>query len=280
MIKITLFDGTTISYKSFVFSGGEVSVKISDTSAIVDSKSIHLFASIKNSNDLMELLMITDAIRIIKPEILISVTIPYLPYARQDRVMVDGESLSIKVFANIINSQNYINVYVWDAHSEVGVALIDRCVNTPQYVMFNILGYNADPANTILVSPDAGAEKKIYGFAKATGIADIMFASKVRDVNNGKILQTVINNIPGGAGLHQPETRKDFLIADDICDGGGTFIALAEKLRPLTTGKIKLLVTHGIFSKGIEVFDGIIDEVIVLNNINDVKSTVKTKVIS
>lgn len=279
MIKITLYDGTIVDYKSFVFSGGEVSVKLADPFMIAGSTYVNLFAPIKNSNDLMELLMVTDAIRIIKPEILISVTIPYLPYARQDRVMVDGESLSIKVFANIINSQNYINVYVWDAHSEVGVALIDRCVNTPQYVMFSILGYRVDPTNTVLVSPDAGAEKKIYGFAKATGVNDILFASKIRDVSTGRIIKTVVN-VDFSAGYEGPWDKRDYLIVDDICDGGATFIALAERLKEITTGKIKLLVTHGIFSKGIEVFDGIIDEVIVLNNINEVKSTEKTKVVS
>jgi ribose-phosphate pyrophosphokinase len=63
------------------------------------------------------------------------------------------------------------------------------------------------------------------------------------------------------------------LIVDDICDGGRTFIELAKKLRPMTTGKIKLLITHGIFSKGIEVFDGIIDEVLVINNIGGAVST-------
>lgn len=43
---------------------------------------------------------------------------------------------------------------------------------------------------------------------------------------------------------------KNLLIIDDICDGGGTFIQLAEKLKGLGAAKIGLFVTHGIFSKG------------------------------
>jgi ribose-phosphate pyrophosphokinase len=119
------------------------------------------------------------------------------------------------------------------------------------------------------VSPDAGAEKKIFAFAKELGFENVVRAGKVRDVSSGKITGTEVY-VPEPA-LYK--TDKDFLIVDDICDGGRTFIELAKKLRPMTTGKIKLLITHGIFSKGIEVFDGIIDEVLVINNIGGAVST-------
>lgn len=43
------------------------------------------------------------------------------------------------------------------------------------------------------------------------------------------------------------------VITDDICDGGATFIGIAKELRRLNCHKVVLYVTHGIFSKGIEV---------------------------
>lgn len=272
-----------VEFTSFKFSGGEVNVKILQPELITAAgffPVVFVTANIKNSDDLMELLLLTDAIRQISPRAEIELTIPYLPYARQDRVMVPGESMSLKVFASIINAQNYAQVRVWDAHSDVGVALIDRCTSISQDTLALMMNFNMSPANTVLVSPDAGAEKKIYKFAKALSFKDIVFASKVRDVATGKILKTTVSNVGEVLGGSTTTSDKDFLIVDDICDGGGTFIALAEKLRPYTTGKIKLLVTHGIFSKGVEVFDGIIDEVMVINNINGVVSTKKTKVIS
>lgn len=258
-----------VPVKIFKFSGGEVSVKIENPSSVI-AKMINIDADINSSDDLMTLLMLTDAIRRIDTSARITLGMPYLPYARQDRVMVPGESLSIKVFTSIINAQNYAEVMVWDAHSDVGVALIDRCVNVPQYAL--VRTGNVDE-KTILVSPDAGAEKKIFSFAKEFGFAGVIRAGKVRDVSTGKIMSTEVNWPTAGY-----KTDRDFMIVDDICDGGGTFIALAEVLRPRTTGKIKLLITHGIFSKGIEVFDGIIDEVMVINNINKAKSTDQTKV--
>ncbi len=50
------------------------------------------------------------------------------------------------------------------------------------------------------------------------------------------------------------------VITDDICDGGATFIGIAKELRRLNCHKVVLYVTHGIFSKGTEVFDGLLDQ--------------------
>jgi ribose-phosphate pyrophosphokinase len=60
----------------------------------------------------------------------------------------------------------------------------------------------------------------------------------------------------------------NFLIVDDICDGGRTFIELAKVLRPLTNGSIFLYVTHGIFSQGLDVFKGVIDHIYTANLFN------------
>jgi len=276
MIKLSNMNGEDVRITSFKFSGGEVNVKIEDTTRRMITETMYIDADIDSSDAVMELLLVTDALRRVRPAVSLDLYLPYLPYARQDRAMVAGESLSLKVFATLINAQNYSKVYVQDAHSDVGPALLDRCINVPQYELVpsfgDLKGYA--PANkTILVSPDAGAEKKIFAFAKQLEYKYILRASKVRDVSTGKITNTEVT-----WATSDYSTDRDFLIVDDICDGGGTFIALAEILRKHTTGKIKLLVTHGIFSKGIGVFDGIIDEVFVINNMGKAVSTAATKV--
>jgi ribose-phosphate pyrophosphokinase len=45
---------------------------------------------------------------------------------------------------------------------------------------------------------------------------------------------------------------KTCFIVDDICDGGGTFVGLAALLKSRHAGKIVLIVSHGIFSKGFD----------------------------
>jgi ribose-phosphate pyrophosphokinase len=60
-------------------------------------------------------------------------------------------------------------------------------------------------------------------------------------------------------------SNKRFLIVDDICDGGRTFTELAKVLKKWTDMPVDLYVTHGIFSKGMSVFDGLIDNIYCAN---------------
>ena len=53
--------------------------------------------------------------------------------------------------------------------------------------------------------------------------------------------------LPTGVDYH----KVNFLVIDDICDGGRTFINLAEKLLIMGANDLYLYVTHGIFSKGL-----------------------------
>ncbi|MCZ4141643.1 ribose-phosphate pyrophosphokinase, partial [Escherichia coli] len=73
-----------------------------------------------------------------------------------------------------------------------------------------------------------------------------------RDPVTGKIL---------GTHVHATDlSGLTAVITDDICDGGATFIGIAKELRRLNCHKVVLYVTHGIFSKGIEVFNGLLDQ--------------------
>jgi len=115
----------------------------------------------------------------------------------------------------------------------------------------------------ILIAPDSGSLKKIYKLAEQIGYkGDIITCSKDRDVD-GKLTKTYV---PFSTAKTQ---NKDFIIIDDICDGGATFINVAKSIKNRFevydktnfNSKIYLIVTHGIFSKGFkelsQYFDGI-----------------------
>ena len=238
----------------FNFPGGEVHIKIEGLEGYNDCGPVQLTASLKNSDDILALLLQTDALRRsgIKD---IHLVMPYIPYARQDRVMVPGEPLSIKVFCDLINSQKYSGVQVWDPHSDVAAALLDNCNVIPQHVLLKDVAGEDLHDNTVLVCPDAGARKKIGLAAKELALTRVLYADKKRDVCTGKILETVISSYPD-----QWDTLSDHLIVDDIADGGATFIELAKVLKDKgVQGKLSLYVTHGIFSKGLEQFMGLFD---------------------
>jgi ribose-phosphate pyrophosphokinase len=94
---------------------------------------------------------------------------------------------------------------------------------------------------------------------ESLNLDQIVFCEKQRDPSTGKIYQTNV--------LSGDLTGRCAVITDDICDGGYTFIKIAEQLRAKNVERIVLFVTHGIFSKGLGVFDGLIDQVITTNSL-------------
>jgi len=236
---------------SFNFSGGEVSVKTYYTDTYVMVK-----ANLRNSRDIMELLLICEVLK--RQRCTIGLQIPYIPYARQDRVCNEGEAFSIKVFAKLINDIGAFKVSGWDVHSDVTNALINNFHNVPcQDILSKCseLEKLLSDNSVYICSPDSGSLKKIQKVQEKFNIDNdrVILATKIRDVSTGNIVNTEVyaDNLKG----------RKVLIIDDICDGGRTFIELAKKIKIIGSGKIILYVTHGIFSKGFEVFENIIDEV-------------------
>lgn len=198
---------------------------------------------------------------------------PYIEGARSDRKFEEGGNNYLKdVIAPIINSLNFKTVTCIDPHSDVLEACIkgfrkednSELVKWATKETFGVISEKG-PNSTypcILVSPDSGASKKIYKLAEQIGYkGDIITCSKDRD-KDGKLTKTVVPIVSRNLTLGS-KTIKDVIIIDDICDGGATFINIAKVLKSYKEfkGKIYLIVTHSIFSKGtnelLKHFDGI-----------------------
>ena len=159
---------------------------------------------------------------------------PYLPHARMDRVKNPEDVFTLQTFAELINILAFAEVRVLDAHSNVGPALIHRCVNVnpKEYIQKAIktLGHE----DLVLFFPDEGAQKR-YGemfpyYPQAFGI-------KKRNWETRKIEGYMIvgeENIVG----------KEVLVIDDICSYGNTFIKAAESLIAAGALGVNLYVTH------------------------------------
>ncbi|WP_163398439.1 ribose-phosphate diphosphokinase [Flavobacterium fluviatile] len=237
-----------IKFQSFTFSGGEPHIKI--VPDFDTNKKVTITHRLNSFNDLGLLCITVDALRRMDVKI-IDLFIPYFPAARQDRVMIPGEPLSVKVYADIINTMQLNKVFVFDSHSEVTPALLNNSSVIPNYTFIKEV-LNRIGENVKLISPDGGALKKIYKVSEFLGGIDVVECSKSRDVKTGKL--------SGFKVFEEDLQGMDCLIVDDICDGGGTFVGLAEELKKKNAGKLYLAVSHGIFNKGFEVlncFDGI-----------------------
>jgi ribose-phosphate pyrophosphokinase len=239
------------------FPGGESCIRVTMNSPLEPDLTLEL--AFENNGDLFDLALLADACRRKFPTKKLKLWMGYAPYARQDRVCNEGESLSIKVVADFINALNFEAVCILDPHSDVTAALFNNTVVHEQWAMSSRPQLRKNIANTIIVAPDSGASKKAHKFAQEGGFVGFVQASKVRDLASGKIVATSTVGIPHIG-------NQDFLIVDDILDAGGTFVALATELRKLTTGKICLYVTHGLFSAGVDKFHGVLDKIYVAND--------------
>lgn len=162
--------------------------------------------------------------------------IPFFPGARQDRLNTTGDALfTARSVAGMVNDRFFGQVTIFDPHSEVTPALVERChvVTAAECISPPAGKYAA------VISPDAGAEKRAGAVAKKLGVP-LLHAWKSRDVATGAITGFGMESAPSGL----------VLVVDDICDGGGTFIGLADILP--TYCHAHLFVTHGLFTQGVE----------------------------
>jgi ribose-phosphate pyrophosphokinase len=277
MVYLNLVNQETsqIKYKISKFPDGQQSVVIV-SSFYSGTEEVVIESRMNSFKDLELIICATQCLRELGVE-KISLYIPYCLGGRSDRKFVDGGVNYIKnVLAPIINSQKYNEVTILDAHSDVLEACIDKFngVDNTVLVKFALTNIdNKDGANerTMIISPDAGALKKIYNVAKTFLIENVVTASKVRDVISGNILRTEVPtmNIDG---------VEQIVIIDDICDGGRTFIELAKEIKKQTDKPIYLIVTHGVFSGGFEMLSNVIDGIFCTNSIKDVNpETVKAQ---
>jgi ribose-phosphate pyrophosphokinase len=234
------------AYKKIQFPCGEPHVRITDTSP---NRLCSVTLDFERADEIVELLLVADALRRHGLR-LRELVIPYVPFGRQDRVAAHGDCFSLKVFADLINGLRLDRVVVTDPHSDVTTALINNCEVIGQDQVFAPIlagfGYHW------LVSPDAGAAKKIHKLSTPNTIG-VIECSKRRNVRTGEIEGVVVHS--------EDIEHIDCVIVDDICDGGRTFVEIAKVLRQRRPGRIVLMVTHGFFTKGLSVFDGLIDEV-------------------
>jgi ribose-phosphate pyrophosphokinase len=204
---------------------------------------------------------------------------------RSDRQFETGSCNYLKdVICPIINSLKFKTVTCIDPHSDVLEACLNnfRKIDNLELVSFalnyckalhdmkddeRIYKTDLDPAffQFSLISPDAGASKKIYKLAEQIGYkGDIITCSKDRDTE-GKLTKIVVPIKDTG-----PLCKKDYIIIDDICDGGATFINIAQELKKLyNCNHIYLIVTHGIFSKGFDELSKYFDGIYTTNSYKD-----------
>ena len=270
-------NGRDITLSMWKFPAGERGVAIVDK-ITPTPRSAAIQLNYESDQDFVDMLMLVNAIRYEYPAIQLRADIPYFPYARQDRVMNHGEAFSLQVAVSLVSMCDFYEISVLDPHSDVLMGMFKPGILNikSQWELWNscchigkgvTVGNTTTPNHpTVLLSPDAGALKKIYKLGAALGLP-VICATKVRDTKTGAIVSTKID-------CEDINIYDKIYIVDDICDGGATYIGLANVIRNELgfNGVLTLCTTHGIYSKGKQVIlDSGFDELKCINNMEKQK---------
>lgn len=267
MLKLNLYDkrSSDIDYTISKFPDGQQSIEISLGRLIDDTNlAVEIVSPMQSFKDVELIILANQAIR---QTCLgrVELYVPYFLGARSDRKFLPGTSNYLKtVICPIINSQKFHKVKVLDPHSDVLEACLDNFVKTSTgSFVASVFEAEYFDDNVVLVSPDAGALKKVFKIQKEYGVQHLIIGHKNRDPFTGEITHTSISGSTGDES--KPQTH---IIFDDICDGGRTFIELAKVLRRNTAyhDRIVLAVTHGLFTKGVDVVLEHVDAIYTTNS--------------
>lgn len=276
-IQIKDTNNNIIPVQCMQFAGGERHVQVDAEILKTLTDCVHVQAKISNSQDLMDYLLLENVL--LNQGLSIDLEIPYFPYARQDRICATGQAFSLDIMTKLLNlnaeqfPQQRRSITVWDAHSVVTEKLlyenthflnVENVQSSDIILQSKALTEILKAENTVLICPDAGAKNRTQHIANVINDLrqreiEIIYCDKKRNPETGKIMNSHVN----ATDL----TGKVAVITDDICDGGATFKGIAEELKKLNCEHVVLYVTHGIFSKGFQVFEGLVDQIFTTNSI-------------
>ena len=267
VLNLAYPEQSQIPFKISKFPDGQQTIDLTGTAVHpLLYKSVQIKSRLNSFQDIELIICANQLMRILGVQH-VHLYVPYFLGARSDRRFhLGGINYLKQVICPIINNQNFTSVTVIDPHSDVLEACLNNFVKETNYklVDFALDKIHARSAQTAIVSPDAGALKKIYDVAKNSYITNVTTASKVRDLVTGNILRTELPTMDLNDIEH-------IIIIDDICDGGRTFIELAKEIKKQTDKPIYLIVTHGIFSAGFDSLMGVMENIFTTNSVKDIE---------
>jgi ribose-phosphate pyrophosphokinase len=227
----------------FTFPGGEYHANVPKWPTHI----VHIHAKLRTWRDVGKLLVVADALS--SQGVTIYLFAPYFPGLRQDRNPDGLTPLTSRIYGKLLGQIARAVTFV-DPHSNVAESVISPFINTMRTIDTSVfLPDLIEDKPTHVLCPDEGAKVRSEATAALFG-AEVIYAEKKRDFGTGKLSGFRITS-----KIRTVDNRR-VLLADDICDGGGTFVGLLEEFRKQSAAPVDLYVTHGIFSKGVDVLDG------------------------
>ena len=163
--------------------------------------------------------------------------VPYLCYARQDRVFLEGEVLSIDLVAKLFETVGVEHIITVDIHSQRAMSYFTSIQNVSSVPLLADYASKIKLHDPIAVSPDAGGANRAKEFARHLDI-DVLALKKYRHRATGEV--TVDEK------LEMDIYKRDVILIDDIISSGGSIIKAAEVLHKKGVGRIFAMCAHAL----------------------------------
>ncbi|MBI4360512.1 ribose-phosphate pyrophosphokinase [Candidatus Micrarchaeota archaeon] len=192
------------------------------------------------NNNLMELLLMADALRRSSAEKIIAV-MPYYGYGRQDYQMAPREPISARVVADLLQAVGVTNVVSVDIHSAKAQGFFgipfDNLSTTRLASDFlkKTLSFKSD--DFVVVSPDAGGVKRAQDFVQRLN-APLAIIHKRRPKPGQVKVTHVVGDVEG----------KMCIMVDDMVDTGGSLLNGAQALLDAGAKSVSAYATHAVLS--------------------------------
>lgn len=217
----------SIKIKKDVFPEGELHISINEN---IKNKSLIVISNITPDN-ILELLFSVDAAKRAGAKIK-QIIIPFISYARQDKIYNYGESVSGGVICSILKNLK-IPVLIYDIHSK----LLKKYLNFQHKTVLPVLVEKIPKMireNCIVVSPDKGGVERAKKIARLLN-ASLMVIQKTR--KGKKLIMEFSEDVFG----------KNILIVDDMISTGTTVTKAVKLLKKNGAKQIYVLAAHGLF---------------------------------
>ncbi len=218
------------------FSDTEQRVRVFED---VGDKTVFVLLSVSTpvDNRLLELCLIADALKGADAKKIIAV-LPYLGYMRQDKAHREGEAVSARVVARMIESAGYDKIITLDMHSDASAGFFKIPVTHLFSLSLFADMFKAENADPVIVAPDAGGAKRAQRFAGLLGSPMIML-EKTRSLEKIHVVEHM--------KLIGSSEGKEAVIIDDLITSGQTLAKAASALKEEGAQKVVACVTHAVF---------------------------------
>ncbi len=230
------------------FPDGELYVRVGGR---LEGDDVVIVQSTRTDEDLVELLLLEDAIREAGAKRTF-VVVPYFGYARQDRRFFPGEPVSARALCRHVELDADLVVTV-DLHSAQTLSHFTKPAFEASGIPAIARMLRERPID-LLVSPDKGGIERVRRMAQL--LDKPWFALEKKRIDSEHVELSLPASLPG------PLEAKHTVIIDDVITTGGTIVEAAKLLKKHGVGAISAACTHGLFLRdAFERIKAVTDEV-------------------